>query len=96
MKSIFRLPLDRDRNRRPGRGVCFLRTLAASGRMPCTDNAWDVAPDLAVEVVSPTDRAEELAEKIAEYFQAGVRLVWVVYPVFRLIHVYESLTKSAA
>ena len=60
---------------------------------PSSDNAWDVAPDLAVEVVSPTDLAEELMDKVAEYFQAGVRLVWVVYPRLRLIHVYESLTQ---
>ncbi len=30
--------------------------------------------------------------KVQEYFQAGVRLVWVVYPTQALVHVYESFT----
>ncbi|HUP88370.1 MAG TPA: Uma2 family endonuclease, partial [Longimicrobiales bacterium] len=38
------------------------------------------APDLAVEVVSPSNRAAELLEKIAEYFAGGAKVVWVVYP----------------
>ena len=57
------------------------------------DNAWEVAPDLAVEVVSPTDRAEDVMEKVTEYFQAGVELVWIIYPRLQLVYVYESLVK---
>jgi Uma2 family endonuclease len=37
------------------------------------------APDLAVEVVSPNDRAEEVAEKVADWLAAGASMVWVVY-----------------
>ena len=54
------------------------------------EDAWDVVPDLAVEVVSPSDIAQNLLGKVKEYFQAGVRLVWVVYPIQRCIHVYEA------
>jgi Uma2 family endonuclease len=36
------------------------------------------APDLAVEVLSPTDRAGDIAHKVAEYLSVGVRLLWVV------------------
>ena len=61
--------------------------------MNVRDEAWDVVPDLAFEVVSPTDYAEDLLVKVDEYFRAGVRLVWVVYPSLRLIHVYESMTR---
>lgn len=39
-----------------------------------------VAPDLAVEVVSPTNTAYEVDEKLDDYRSAGVPLVWVVYP----------------
>jgi Uma2 family endonuclease len=39
-----------------------------------------LAPDLAVEVVSPNDLYEEVETKVAEYRAAGVRLVWVVSP----------------
>jgi Uma2 family endonuclease len=61
--------------------------------IPVTDNAWDVVPDLAVEVISPHDLAEEILQKVVEYFQAGVRLVWIVYPQQRLVYVHESLTQ---
>jgi len=37
-----------------------------------------VAPDLAVEVLSPSDRASDLAHKVAEYLAVGVRLLWVI------------------
>ena len=49
----------------------------------------DVAPDLIVEVVSPTDRWSELEEKMAEYLGIGVRLVWVINPKTRSVHVYR-------
>ncbi len=40
----------------------------------------EVAPDLAVEVVSPNDLSTELQEKVLEYLAAGVRLVWLIDP----------------
>jgi Uma2 family endonuclease len=43
-----------------------------------------------VEVVSPHDIAEDIMERINEYFAAGVKLIWVVYPTQRLIYIYES------
>jgi len=49
----------------------------------------DVAPDLVVEVVSPTDRWSEIEEKVAEYLGIGVRLVWVLNPKTRSVHVYR-------
>jgi Uma2 family endonuclease len=49
----------------------------------------DVAPDLVVEVVSPTDRWSEVEEKVKEYLDIGVRLVWVLNPKTRSIHVYR-------
>ena len=39
---------------------------------------WDGAPDLAVEVVSPSDTRREVAEKVAAWLAAGSRAVWVV------------------
>ncbi|HMQ31838.1 MAG TPA: Uma2 family endonuclease [Chloroflexaceae bacterium] len=41
---------------------------------------WRIAPDLAVEVVSPGDTAEEVEAKVFEYLAAGTAAVWVVYP----------------
>jgi Uma2 family endonuclease len=56
-------------------------------------NAWDVVPDLTAEVVSPSDDAADLLNRVYEYFTAGVRQVWVVYPTRQVVHVYESLTQ---
>jgi len=47
------------------------------------------APDLAVEVVSPWDKAGELQEKIREYLAAGARLVWLVDPKSRTVTAYH-------
>jgi Uma2 family endonuclease len=49
-------------------------------------------PDLAIEIVSPTNLAEEIDRKITDYFQAGVRLVWVFYPNSGRVYVYRSPT----
>jgi Uma2 family endonuclease len=57
------------------------------------DAAWEVVPELAVEVVSPTDRAEDLMEKVEQYFEAGVLRVWVVYPRRRIVHDYETFDR---
>lgn len=41
---------------------------------------WEVAPDLAVEVISPSDTVEVIKEKLEDYFGAGTSEVWLVYP----------------
>lgn len=51
---------------------------------------WPTAPDLAVEVVSPNDRSEDVQGKVAEYLSAGTRMVWVVYPKTQMVFVYRS------
>ncbi len=57
-------------------------------RMP--EGFSDAPPDLAVEVLSPDDRVREVLDKIGEYLQAGVRLVWVIDPRQRAAVVYRS------
>jgi len=47
------------------------------------------APDLAVEILSPSDRARDVAEKTAEWHAAGARLVWVVDPDAHSVTVHE-------
>ena len=89
-EGLFRLPLKIERQRRPD--IAFISTSRWPINRPISyeGNAWEIVPDLAIEVVSPTDRAEELAEKIGEYFAAGVIQVWVVYPLLKSIQVHES------
>ncbi len=48
-----------------------------------------LVPDLAVEIVSPNDRADEINEKVHEYLDAGTRLVWVLWPRRRMVSVHE-------
>ena len=91
VEMLFFLDAAADLQRRPD--VAFISSSRWPLRRPAPeDAAWDVIPDLAVEVVSPTDRAEAGLDKVREYFEAGVRLVWVVFPKLRVVHVFESFT----
>jgi Uma2 family endonuclease len=81
----FRLASDPDTVRAPD--VAFVR----ADRIPSEGvpaGYFPGAPDLAVEVVSPTDRLLELEDKVAEYFAAGARLVWVVNPKHQRVTVH--------
>ena len=53
-------------------------------------NSFEGAPDLAIEVVSPGNSASEMENKVAEYLEAGSKLVWLVYPEREVIHVYKA------
>jgi Uma2 family endonuclease len=48
-----------------------------------------IPPDLAIEVVSPWQPAEDLEEKRIEYLAVGVRLVWFVYPEARTVYIHR-------
>jgi Uma2 family endonuclease len=68
--------------------VSFIRL----GRLPNEElpsGDLKIAPDLAVEVVSPNDTVYELDTKIEEYLAAGVRLVWVINPESRVAIVHR-------
>jgi Uma2 family endonuclease len=49
-----------------------------------------LAPDLAVEVLSPSDRMADALAKVAMYLQAGTPLVWLVNPTTRTVVVFRS------
>jgi Uma2 family endonuclease len=48
-------------------------------------------PDLVAEVVSPSDRAGDVEDKVTDWLEAGVRLVWVLWPRTRTVQVFRSL-----
>jgi len=50
----------------------------------------DLAPDLAVEIISQGSTPQEMERKLREYFEAGVKLVWYVYPQTRTVRVYTG------
>ncbi len=70
-------------------------SFVAAGRFPdekVPDDWGSVAPDLAVEIVSPGDRPRHVLDKVGEYLEAGVRLVWVIDPRRERAVVYRSVT----
>ena len=56
---------------------------------PIPERYLPLAPDLAVEVVSPSDVAQDVRRKVIDYLRAGTRLVWVVYPETQTVDVYR-------
>ncbi|MGH7587481.1 MAG: Uma2 family endonuclease [Gemmatimonadota bacterium] len=63
----------------------------ARDRLPADPRGFArLAPDLAVEIVSPSNTISELQEKVFDYLDAGTPLVWVVEPRGRTVTVYRS------
>lgn len=69
----------------------FVRTeKLPGGKSP--DTFGELVPDLAVEVLSPGDRPRYVANKIGEFLECGVPLVWVVNPRAQTVTAYRSLS----
>lgn len=88
---LFQFQRDPNRGRRPD--VAFVSHERCRQSPLPKEGDWDIVPDLAVEVVSPSNDATELEEKLVEYFRFGVRQVWVLHPEHRRLYVHESLRK---
>lgn len=85
---LFLLDAKRGLQRRPDLAfVSYARW--PSDEIP-SENAWNVVPNLAIEIVSPTNLANEVESKIIEYFDAGVELVWVVHPRVGRVYVHQA------
>ena len=70
--------------------VTFIRRDRYSLEQLSADGFMTIPPDLAVEVVSPSDGADEVEEKVEEYIRAGVKLIWVVYPHIHIVQVHRA------
>ena len=94
LETGFRLESDPDTLYAPD--IAFI----TRDRVPTEDRPgfFPGAPDLAVEVVSPSDTAEEVREKVDDYLRLGTRIVWVVYPRTKRVAVYraEGLVRELA
>jgi Uma2 family endonuclease len=53
---------------------------------------WSGAPDLAVEVISPSDTVGRIEGKVRQWLESGVNLLWIVSPKMRSVTIYRSLT----
>ena len=92
-EGLFHLPAPINRDRRPDVAFVSFDRWGKNRPLPGAGNAWNIVPNLAIEVVRPNDTVDELEQKIAEYFRAGVHLVWVVYPMQSKVHVYSTPTQ---
>lgn len=73
--------------------VCIVRReRLPGGESP--EGFLELIPDLAVEVLSPNDRMRQVADKIGEFLECGVPLVWLVDPESRTVTVYRSLSDT--
>ncbi len=83
--------LERDPDTVRGPDVSFY----SIGRWPDPPDAYfDIPPDLAVEILSPSARRKQVREKIAEYLATGVRAVWLVDPDANTITVYTGTMRG--
>lgn len=53
-----------------------------------------VIPNLAVEVISPTDRAKDIRQKIETYLKYGTELIWIIYPASQRIDIHRQSNKN--
>ena len=67
-------------------------TVYLAGRRPPARGAITVAPDLAVEVISPSprDQRRDRVEKMEEYARFGIRFFWLIDPQRRTVEIYEQ------
>lgn len=74
--------------------ISFISWDRLPGRTVPSEPILGLAPDLAVEVLSPSNTKREMDLKVREYFLAGVRLVWLVDPRKRTVRVYTAPDRS--
>jgi Uma2 family endonuclease len=91
-ETLFRIDQAKDLRRRPDVAFVSHARWPFNRRLP-RGAVWDMVPDLAIEVISPTNTATHVQRKIHEYFAAGVSQVWVVFPDQQEAYVYSSLTQ---
>ncbi len=71
----------------PDLGIVFAARIPADEE---PEGIWEIAPDLAIEVISPNDIYAKVAQKVDDYLEAGVQQVWLVLPEQKSITIYRS------
>ncbi len=74
--------------------VSFISWDRLPGRRMTEEPIPDLCPDLAVEVLSPSNSRKEMKNKLKDFFNAGCKLVWFVDPRTRTVTVYNSVEDS--
>lgn len=70
--------------------ISFMAKERLQGLDDLPDGFLEGAPDLAVEILSPSNTVEEIDQKLVEYFDNGSRLVWVIHPRQKYVLVYRN------
>ena len=71
--------------------VSFVAASRVEGGLP---NYFHFAPDLAVEVLSPSNSASEISYKVITYLRYGSRLIWIIDPAQKIVTVHEPGTEG--
>ncbi len=88
-EMLFRIDIGQDLQRRPDVAFVSHARWPYNRRVPDVP-VWDMVPDLAIEVLSPSNTAFAVHRKIHDYFKAGVTRVWVVYPEQAEVYIYSA------
>ena len=80
------------RKRRPDAAFVSYERWPRQRQVPHTE-AWEVVPNLVVEVISPSDKGDDILDKVAEYFRIGVECVWVIFTSQKQVYIYTSPTQ---
>lgn len=88
-EMIFVLDRTTNLRRRPDLAFVSAKRWPLDRRLPYHGD-WEVVPDLAIEVASPTNTFENLAGKVREYFQYGAEEVWILLPEAQEVYVYQT------
>ena len=93
VEAGFILARDPDKVRGPDVSYVRAERIPVSG---IPEGFWTIAPDLAVEVVSPTETAEEIRAKVRDFLRAGTPMVWVIYPRSRevVVHLPDGTART--
>jgi Uma2 family endonuclease len=70
--------------------IAFVSWGCLGHRHPPKEQIAPFGPELAIEVLSPSNTRKEMADKLADYFATGTRLVWYIDPKAGTVTVYES------
>src|SRR5262245_22753161 len=84
---VLQLPYDREQVRCPD--VAVISDARLAGR-PLPEKFFPGPPDLAVEILSPTDVSVYVQQKVRDYLEAGARLVWLLVPQSKTATVYRA------
>lgn len=72
--------------------ISFVAKSRLSGLKRPTKHFFHGAPDLAVEVLAPTNRARETNERLRDFFENGTQIAWIIHPDEKFVEVCHSMT----